>query len=144
MRCPCCFPAPKFPEASSFRLYSHAAAGKLRLALYDNAEPKRLVWESGEVANTSAGGEIVVPIATGNPTALQLGPGTYWAAWQTDSAAAVGSLTSGTQGDGFGVEHHFGPAPTELPSTSIVPSAEKWTQYMIYLGDGTHTGWVIF
>ena len=100
--------------------YSHAAGGNVRLAIYDDASPKNLLWQSGAVGN--GGGWIVVPAS------LTVVPGTYWLAWQTDSTSDVPSYTAGSAGDGFFVEQPFGASPATL--ASVTSSSERWSMYV--------------
>jgi hypothetical protein len=119
-------------SVDEMRFYSHAAAGNLRLALYDNNEPKNLLWESGAVANTAAGADLAVAISAGTPSSLAIPAGTYWLAWQTDSASAVASYTAGSAGDGFLSPLGFGAAPASLASEALQNTSERWTQYVVY------------
>jgi len=115
------------------RFHSHAAEGNLRLAIFDDERPRRLLWESGSVANTTADGEVFVPISDGFPPLLALEPETYWLAWQTDTSAAVGSLTpAADSSDGMIYPHPFGPAPSELLQSNVAYAPETWTIYLTY------------
>lgn len=80
---------------TDMRFYSYAASGNLRLAIYDNAANKNLLWQSGVVPNTGNGAIVTVPVSA----QLKLAVGTYWLAWQSDSSTAVGSVTSATRPD---------------------------------------------
>lgn len=126
---------------SDVSLYSHAATGNLRLALYDDAKPRRLLWQSGVVANTAENAWLTVPINTGAPSALMLAQGKYWLAWQTDAdVSAVGSYTQGTYGDGFHVPMAFGPPPSRLiaqTNTEPVISSDRWSSYVTYTSSWT-------
>lgn len=126
------FTIPESGSVDDMRLYSHAASGNVRLALYDNAEPKNLLWESGVVANTANNDTLVVPIASGTPSTLTIPAGTYWAAWQTDSTADIGSYTAGSSGDSFVFGQAFGAAPASLASGDITSTADLWTQWIVY------------
>lgn len=132
------------PTVKTMKLYSHTAAGKLRLALYDNAEPKRLVWQSGEVDNTGANGFVEVPISAGTPTRLSLGAGTYWAVWQTDSSASIGSYTAGAAGSGFVAIQAFGEAPAALERTRVTQTSERWTGSFTYETVSGLEGYMIY
>ena len=91
---------PENGDVSGVSFYSHAAAGNVRLALYDNAADPALLWESPSTANTASNDWLAVPIASGSPSSLLLTPGTYWLGWQVDTATPVPSYTAGTAGDG--------------------------------------------
>lgn len=126
------FVLPEDGYVEDVRLYSHLAEGNVRLALYDDREPKNLLWQSGPVANTAAESEVIVSIADGTPSDLGLPAGTYWAVWQVDTTAPVPSVTIGTLGDGFSFRQDFGAAPESLPLTAITRTNERWTQYITY------------
>jgi len=126
------FTLPETGIVTEARFFSHAAVGNVRLALYDNAEPKNLLWESGVVANTADSADLIVPIGEGTPASLQLTAGTYWAAWQVDTTDDVPSYTPGAAGDGFTFAQPFGPAPATLAEGNIAITSERWTQYVTY------------
>ena len=115
------------------RFFTHAALGNVRLAIYDNASPMSLVWQSAPFANT--GGILVAQVGA---TPLTLAPGTYWLAWQTDSAGDVPSYTAGSTGDGFIIEQDYGAFPATLTGTTS--TSEKWTMYFNY-GTTPVAGW---
>jgi len=127
------FTLPDPGDVTDVRFYSHAPLGNVRLALYDNAEPKNLLWESGVVSNNADEADLIVPVGVGTPASLHLSAGTYWAAWQVDSAANVPSYTPGVQGEGFSFAQEFGPAPATLARENIVPTSDRWTMYMVYV-----------
>jgi photosystem II stability/assembly factor-like uncharacterized protein len=106
------------------RFYSHAASGNVRLAIYDNAATKNLLWQA-QVANTASAAWLTVPIS-----GLVLQPGTYWLAWQVDSSADVPSYTSGAAGDGFSFEQTYNAFPSALSGTTS--TTEKWSVYLDY------------
>ena len=54
-------------NVTDVRFYSHAAAGNARLAIYDNAAPKNLLWDSGSVVNTASHAWLTVPTSAGTP-----------------------------------------------------------------------------
>lgn len=114
------------------RFFSHLASGNVRLALYDDLEPKNLLWESEAVPNTAAGANLIVPVSEGTPSSLILAPGTYWAAWQVDTSASVSSFTSGSPGEGFAFPQSFGTAPAMIEESSITATDERWTEYITY------------
>ena len=127
------------PEAGNLtdvRFYSHAAKGNVRLAIYSNAAPKSLLWQSASVPNSVAGAFLIAPISSGTPNSLQLVPGTYWLGWQVDTNADVPSYTAGAVGDGFCLPQPYGAFPGTV--TGETSTAEKWTEYITYLA-GTAT-----
>ncbi|MBI5154797.1 hypothetical protein HZA57_06130, partial [Candidatus Poribacteria bacterium] len=111
------------------------------LAIYDNADPMNLLWESGSVPNTGANAEVVVPILAGTPAQLRLVPGTYWLAWQTDSPASIGSYTPGEYGEGFNFIMPYGPCPAQLAQGDVEPTSELWTQYLTFPPPPSVEGW---
>ncbi|MBK7496681.1 MAG: hypothetical protein IPI28_15295 [Candidatus Omnitrophica bacterium] len=50
------------------RFYSHSPSGNVRLAIYDDQEPRNLLWESGSTGITKAEEWLTVPISSGTPT----------------------------------------------------------------------------
>lgn len=127
-------------EVTSARLYSHSATGKVRLSIYKDGNPKTLVWESGEVTNTTLNDVINVPIASGTPATLSLTPGTYWLGWQVDSIYNVPSFTPGAAGEGFTFTQDFGPFPATLDNAAITTTSETYTQYIVYNRPGEVAG----
>jgi hypothetical protein len=115
---------------SNVWFYSHAAAGNLRLGIYDNQSPKNLLWQSGAISNTAAGSWITAPVAAGQPSTLVLVPGTYWLAWQVDNTYDAPSYTAGTNGEGFFFSQNFGSFPATLSGGQS--SAETWSMYLDY------------
>ncbi len=77
--------------------YSHAAAGNVRLAIYDTAPQPGLLWQSGSITNSVTEDWIRELISNGTPASLQLDAGDYWLAWQVDTSLPVPSYA---QGDG--------------------------------------------
>ncbi|MDX2177510.1 MAG: hypothetical protein SF028_13680 [Candidatus Sumerlaeia bacterium] len=128
-------------SVTDVRMHSHAAVGNVRMAIYDNAEPKNLLWQSGEVANTAANSTLTVPISSGTPPTLNLAAGTYWATWQIDSDALVPSYTQGTIGDGFLFAQPFGDAPATLSASQIGTTDEVWTQWITYVDLSSVDDW---
>ena len=115
---------------SNVCFYSHAASGNLRLALYDNAAPKQLLWQSAPLINTAASNWITVPISAGLPSTLTVSPGIYWLTWQTDTTVDVPSYTPGTNGAGFTFAQPFGSFPATL--TDETNSSDRWSLYLTY------------
>jgi hypothetical protein len=111
--------------------YSHAAAGQIRLGIYGNASPKSLLWQSGAITNTATEAWVTVPITNGTPATVTLGPGTYWLAWQVDTAVDVPSFTAGTSGDGFVADQDFAGFPTALAGERS--SSETWSMYFTWV-----------
>lgn len=118
--------------ADEMILYSHSAGGNVRVALYDDSEPKQLLWESNVEVNGVSGAEIIVPIASGNPPVLPLLAGTYWLAHQEDLNDQATSFHSLPMGEGFFSVEPFGPFRSTLSNTRIRMSGEGWTQYINY------------
>lgn len=115
---------------SNVVFYSHAAAGNIRLGIYDNGSPKHLLWQSGAISNTAAGAWITAPIVAGTPGNVDLAPGIYWLAWQVDTTDDVPSYTAGTNGAGFFVSQSFGNFPGTLAGEQS--SSETWSEYLNY------------
>ncbi|MEI7731374.1 MAG: LamG-like jellyroll fold domain-containing protein [Verrucomicrobiota bacterium] len=116
---------------SNVCFYSHAAAGNVRLGIYDNRSPKHLLWQSATIPNPATSNWITAPISTGVPGTLTLSTGACWLVWQTDSAMDVPSYTPGTNGDGFMVNQAFGPFSPTL--TGETATSETWSMYLTYL-----------
>jgi len=112
--------------------YSHTASGNARLAIYDNAEPRKLLWQSGVVTNNVANGWLNVSINSGSPVSLVLAPGDYWLAWQVDTTDDVPSYIPGEAGDGFYMRQAFGPAPSVIDPADATVTSEKWSMYLTY------------
>jgi len=115
--------------------YSHAAAGNVRLALYDNSSSPVLIWQSPPTANTVDNAWLTVPVNGGTPSSLLLSKGDYWLAWQVDTEAAVASYAPGAWGDGLYVPVTWGPFPASLQAgTSTAPTFtdERWSAYVTY------------
>ncbi|MBI3878985.1 MAG: hypothetical protein HY301_02850 [Verrucomicrobia bacterium] len=112
------------------RFYSHAALGNVRLALYDNAAPKNLLWQSAPLPDTATSNWLTAPISSGSPLALILNPGTYWLAWQVDTTADVPSYTAGVAGDGFLLDTDYGAFAATLSGETN--TTEKWSVYLSY------------
>ena len=115
---------------SNVWFYSHAAAGSVRLGIYDNGSPKHLLWQSGDLTNTAAEAWLTAPIPLGSPSALGLAPGTYWLAWQVDTLLDVPSLKAGAAGDGFALNQSFAGFPAALGGEQ--GSSETWSIYFDY------------
>jgi len=113
----------------SVRFYSHAT-GNFRLAIYsDSSGPGSKQWESASTAAT-AGAWNTVSIGTGSPAGLMLNAGTYWLAWQWDSANSGPSYNAGSSGDGNYRAQTYGSYPSSW--TGGTSSSEKWSIYLAY------------
>ena len=117
--------------AGSVCFYSHAAAGNVRLGIYDNASPRNLLWQSGSISNTAANAWLAAPVSAGTPPSLTLTTGVYWLAWQADTLVDVPSYVPGANGDGFVLGQPFGPFPTNAAGQQT--SSERWSLYLTYL-----------
>lgn len=123
---------------SDINFYSSAASGHVRLGVYDNGTPQNLLWDSGIVANSTAGGWINATMASGNPASLSLSAGIYWLVWQVDNTLDVPSYSSGAAGTGFLSEQLWGAFPATLSTAQA--SAENWSIYLDSIpGAGTPT-----
>lgn len=116
------------------RFYSHQATGHLRLALYgDGANGENLLWQSPEITNTTSGGWISMPVASGTPASLTLPGGSYWLAFNTDASSAIASFTPGSAGAGFAVDGQpYGAFPSSLPFSGIQFLTDSWSEYLTY------------
>ena len=118
---------------TDIRFFAHTALGNLRLAIYDNASPMNLLWQSASFANT--GGTLIAQVGS---APLTLPAGTCWLAWQTDSTGDVPSYTAGSTGDGFSIEQDYGAFPTTLSGT--MAGADKWSMYFNFSANAID-GW---
>jgi hypothetical protein len=109
-------------QVNAVRFYSHAAAGTVRLAVYDDSPTKTLFWQSNPIANVVADAWITAPVLAGT---LRLSPGTYWLAWQIDTTVDAPGYTAGSEGNGFCVEQSFGAFPAALGN--VQSTAETWS-----------------
>jgi hypothetical protein len=117
-------------SVSNVWFYSHAAEGHVRVGIYDDNSPMNLLWQSGSISNTAAGGWIAAPVAEGAPAALALAPGTYWLAWQVDTTYDVPSYAPGASGDGFFLSQTFGAFPGTIGGAQS--TSETWSIYLDY------------
>jgi hypothetical protein len=117
-------------------MYSHAASGSLRAAIYDSN--KHLVWQSDPKVNTTAGDIINFPIANGTPAILKLDAGTYYLAFQTSSTSGVPSYAAGSSGDGFYYAQEYGSFPSAISGETS--SNEIYTIYAGYEGQTSSGG----
>ena len=123
---------------SNVWFYSHAAGGNVRLAIYDNSSPKRLLWQSGVVTNTASESWLKTPVAQGSPSILSLVPGVYWLTWQVETLLDVPGFTQGPAGNGFFVNQTFGAFPASLSNAQS--SSETWSMYFDYTTASLFTG----
>ncbi len=119
----------------SVSLYSHAAAGSVRLAIYDNSPNPSLVWESASTYNSVENAWLNVPIAAGTPSSLLLTPGDYWLGWQADVVTPMTSWAAGVSGNGLLVPMAYGACPSALTAgtgTAPILTDERWSEYITY------------
>ena len=126
------FTMPEQGTVTDVQFYSHESIGTIRLALYEEAMTKTLLWQSGQITNTATNDFVVAPISGGTPSSLELAAGTYWLAWQVDTNANVPSYTAGSAGDGFYALHSYGAFLAALGSASVTTTDEVWTGYITY------------
>lgn len=113
----------------SISLHTHEAGAMVRLAIYDSA--KTLVWESPPVPVRQPNSTLTVRISGGTPAQLpRLQPGTYYLAWQVDSARNVPSYKRGEDGSGWRWDQPFGPFPAQV--TGELTSKDNWTEFVSY------------
>jgi len=105
--------------------YSHSATGNVRLAIFDNASPKALIWESASTALSANAWVDVTITGVTNKAA-----GTYWLCWQYDNVASAPSYTAGSAGDGFYKAQAYGAYPSTISGETS--SSEKWSVYITY------------
>jgi len=129
---------------TSVSFYSHVAAGNVRLAIYDNANPRNLRWESPAVQNLTSQDWITVPISSGTPTALNLSPGTYWLGWQVDTQEKVPSYTAGAASSEIYLNQLFGAAPAQLIPSRIISTDENWSIYLTYDVPNATRDWLVY
>jgi hypothetical protein len=131
------------PEAGrvrELRFFSHAAVGNVRLALYDTAATPHLLWQSGAIPNTASNAWLATTVTAGTPASLELPAGTYWLAWQVDTAVPVASFAGGAPVDGLFVPWTWGAFPEALgPAADAAPkhNNEAWSAYLTYVLPGT-------
>jgi len=115
-------------DITSLSFYSHAT-GNFRLAIYSNSSgPSSKQWESASTAATV--GWNTINISSGTPTSLPLNAGTYWLAWQWDSANSGPSYTAGSSGDGNYISQAYGSFPVTWSGGTS--TNEKWSIYASY------------
>jgi hypothetical protein len=120
---------------TAVNFYSHAA-GNVRLAIYsDNGSgtaPLTKKWESGDISISATGQPklTTVNISSGTPTTLNLTAGTYWLAWQWNSANSGPSISTGAANTGNFIVQSYGAFP--LSWTGGTTSTENWTEYATF------------
>jgi len=105
--------------------YSHSATGNGRLAVFDNASPKALIWESGSTALSANAWVNVTITGVTNKAA-----GTYWLCWQYNDAASAPSYTVGSSGDGFYKAQDYAAFPSTISGETS--TSEKWSIFITY------------
>jgi len=85
--------------------------------------PGTKLWESVDTAMTAGWNTV-------NISGLQLDAGTYWLAWQWNSASAGPSYTPGNSGDGYYLAQSYGAFPGTWSGGSA--SGERWSMYLTY------------
>lgn len=123
---------PESGEVNDMRFYAHAQEGNVCMAIYDNASPRNLLWQSGSMIVSITEGWITVPISTGTPPSLSLSPGNYWLTYQVDSTQGVASYNEGQYGDGFFIARSYDSFPTSIDLEDCRFSTEMWSQYITY------------
>ena len=119
---------------NSVAFYSHAT-GNFRLAIYsDSSGPSSKLWESASTAATASAWS-TVNISSGTPASLILNSGTYWLAWQWDSANNGPSYTLGSAGDGNYITQAYDVFPSSWSGGTS--SSEKYSVYVNYTPDTT-------
>jgi|GEM_PF-3863591 predicted ribosomally synthesized peptide with SipW-like signal peptide len=88
-----------------------------------NSRPNNRLWESGDVPMVAGWNTVSV-------AGLTLNAGTYWLAWQWDSASAGPSYAAGSAGDGYYFGQSYGAFPEALSGGTS--SSEEWSMYLNY------------
>ncbi|CAN5313875.1 hypothetical protein BH09SUM1_BH09SUM1_21070 [soil metagenome] len=127
------FTVPEDGNLRDVRFYSHGAGGTIRLAIYDDAETKTLVWESQQLANDDDETTITASVISGDPSSLKLAAGNYWLAWQTDSFSNVAGLIQDLGAQSFTFDQPYGAAATALSANQItVTDGSGWSGFITY------------
>lgn len=130
--------------ARDVRFYSHTAKGQLRLAIYSNDNPKKLLWQSGIINDVLTNDWVTTPIDMGNPTSLTLPAGQYWLAWQSTNPAEVASFAPALPSQGFAAPMpggNFGPMLNSLGPNDHQPANAQWSEYLTYDAVNAATQW---
>lgn len=120
---------------TTVNFYTHAA-GNVRLAIYsDNGSgtaPATKQWESGDISINATGQPkfTTVNISSGTPSTLSLTAGTYWLAWQWNSANSGPSISTGGANTGNFIVQSYGAFPSSWAGGSA--STETWTMYATF------------
>lgn len=135
---------PEEGQVLTVSLHSRVPTGNVRLALYGDAGPRNLLWESEPTSNTAENDWLKIPISAGSPSELTLPAGDYQLAWQVDSNADIADMTQGVSvgysGDGFSLNLPFGPAPKQLNQWNPAVTNRRWSAYVSYAAPSIPTG----
>jgi hypothetical protein len=113
----------------SVSFYSHAT-GNFRLAIYsDSSGPSSKLLDCPSTTATASAWN-TVSISSCTPASLTLNSGTYWLAWQWDSANPGPSYTAGSSGDGNNITQAYGSFPATWSGGTL--TSEKWSIYASY------------
>lgn len=123
---------PESGSISEISLYSHEEDYQARLAIYDDQEPKQLLWQSDSIEITIPNAINHVAIESGFPTSLNLDRGDYWIVWQINTYKCGPSYTAGSESDGFYSDLAFGEYPAVLNANQITCTTDVWTEYLSY------------
>jgi len=88
------------------------------------SHPNNLLWQSADISFTSGWNR------TTTGSALNLAAGTYWFAWQWNTANAGPSKTSGAIGDGYSLAMSYGNFANTWSGGSS--TNERWSEYLGY------------
>ena len=122
---------PVVANLKGLNFYSHAttpatafSSGLVRLAIYNDngGKPGTLQWQSDSFSNGGGWLAVTSSVASGPLSAVNLGAGTYWLAWQLDSTLDVPSYKAGSVGDGFITWQSFGTFPANFQDPNNVSS----------------------
>ena len=115
---------------NSLSFYTHAT-GNFRLAIYSDSSgaPGAKQWESGDTAAAATTWN-TVNISAGTPTSLTLAAGTYWLAWQWNSANSGPSYALGSANTGDYLAQTYGSFPSSWSGGTL--STENWSLYATY------------
>lgn len=97
---------------TGMNLHSRLADGDVRLAIYNDS--LECIWQSETLANMVTNDWLSCDISAGIPQELNLYPGDYWLAFQTNSLLDVPSVHSGEEGQGLRQSMPFGDFPDKL------------------------------
>jgi hypothetical protein len=114
---------------SSLSFYSYST-GNARLAIYSNSStaPSSLQWQSNDTSISI--GWNTINLTSGTPTSLTLQSGTYWLAWQWNSASSGPSYSVGSTGTGNYIVLAYGSFPATWSGGTS--TTENWSMYASY------------